>query len=343
MKKVPLFLFAVLLLWQTSSAQNFKTAGEYMSFIGLQHKTIAKDVLSYSSSVAHGKSARKVENKRQAMLQSIKEATKKVSSLQPYQGDKSLRDSTVNYLKTSFIVVNNEYEKILNMEDIAEQSYDGMEAYLLAQDLANEHMEKAEERLNGTVKEFAKTYKITLIESDGDDVQKKLKITSKVNAYHRMVYLTFFKSNKQELYLVEAIEKKNLNAIEQNKNVLTQYVTEGLAKLDTMKAYNNDRSLVLATKQTLEFYKNEVNTKIPVITNFLVKKDAFEKINKAMETKKENERTKEDVDEFNKAVNEFNSLVNTFNATTQSLNQERTKVVGNWSKTSDSFLDKHVP
>lgn len=344
MNKFLLFsTFLLVFFKEQAHAQTFKSAGEYMSYIGQQHSTIARDVFSYSSAVAHGKSARKVEGKRQAMLGSIREATKKISAMPPFQEDRSLRDSTVAYLKTAFIVVNNEYDKIINMEEVAEQSYDAMEAYLLAQDLADEHMDKAESRVNSTTKEFAAKHKVNLVDGSNDEIHKKLQVASKVNSYHRMVYLVFFKSNKQELYLVNAIEKKNLNEIEQNKTMLSQYLLEGLKKLDTMKSYNNDRSLINATKQTLEFYKNECETKVPVISNFLLKEDNFTKIKKAMDVKRESERTKEDVDSYNAAINEFNGLVQTYNTTTQTLNQERTKVVGNWNKTSNAFLDKYVP
>jgi hypothetical protein len=142
---------------------------------------------------------------------------------------------------------------------------------------------------------------------------------------------------------VDAILKKNINAIEQNKNVLSQYVAEGMKKLDTMKAFNNDRTMVNATKQTFEFYKTECSSKIDIISNFLVKEETFTKTKKAFEAKRENERTKEDVDQYNKMINEFNGLINTFNSTTNFLNQERTKTISNWNKTSQTFLDKQVP
>jgi hypothetical protein len=46
----------------------------------------------------------------------------------PWKGDRSFRDTTVAYLKLLYIVFNEDYGKIVNMEEIAEQSYDAMEA-----------------------------------------------------------------------------------------------------------------------------------------------------------------------------------------------------------------------
>lgn len=339
-------IIATVILFFTSlvlTAQDISTPGGYMDNIGKDHREIAKDVLSYTSAVAHGKSARKVENRRQSMIQTIRNSIKRTSGIPPFKGDKSLKDSTLNYLNTSLIVLNNEYEKILNMEDIAEQSYDAMEAYLLAQDKAYEHLQFAEDRFNNTYKEFAKKNNVTILENNNDELKIKLQTTAAVNKYHRMVYLVFFKSNKQEVYLMEAIDKKDIGAIEQNKNTLAKFTEEGLNKLDTMKAFKQDKNLVLAAKKALEFYKMECTTKIEILTKFFVKQDAFDKMNKSFSTKSPNDRTQEEVDEYNKFINEFNASVINFNNVTKSLNEERNKVLNNWTKTSQTFLDKYVP
>jgi len=46
----------------------------------------------------------------------------------PWKGDRSYRNSSVAYLKLVYHVFNEDYGKILNLEEIAEQSYDAMEA-----------------------------------------------------------------------------------------------------------------------------------------------------------------------------------------------------------------------
>ncbi|MFN3402692.1 MAG: hypothetical protein ACK40G_01275 [Cytophagaceae bacterium] len=338
-----LFVLAFLAITiQSVQAQKFAHAGEYMTYMSQQHREIMKDYMSYSSAVAHGKSARKVENKRQALLSTCKDAIKKISAMPPYNNDKSLRDSAVSFLKITYHVLNDDYAKIINMEEVAEQSYDAMEAYLLAQDLANDKLEEANKRLEITEKAFAASHNVTLIDGGNDELAKKVKITSQVNAYHRVVYLIFFKSYKQELYLWDAVSKKNVNAVEQNKNTLLKFAEEGLAKLDTMKGYNNDRSLVNACKQVLEFYKNEVS-KINTVSNYFLKEENFQKIKKSFDSKKESERTQSDVDQFNKAVNEFNTAVNEYNTNNTSLDANRKKVIENWNKSSSGFMDKHVP
>jgi ribosomal 50S subunit-associated protein YjgA (DUF615 family) len=340
-RKIIFLLLVSTFFALSTKAQKFTTAGEYMTYMGELNRKITEDYMSYTSAVAHGKSARKVENRRKEIIQSTKDAIKKISAMPPYKDDKALRDSAVSYLKLIQHVLNDDYAKILNMEEIAEQSYDAMEAYLLAQELASEKMNDAGRRLNAIEKEFAAKNNINLIESK-DELTTKVEKAQRVNAYQRKVYLIFFKSYKQEAYLLEAIQSKNVNGIEQNKNTLQKYAEQGLATLDTMKAFSNDRTIVNACKQLLEFYKTESN-KISSLTSFYIKEENYQKIKKAFEAKKESARTKADVDQYNKAVNEFNQSVNEFNATNNSLNETRNKLIANYNKAVDTFLDKHTP
>jgi hypothetical protein len=336
------FLFTFYFLNMSfSKAQTSDSPGAYVSFMGDQYKEIQKDMLSYTSAVGHGKSARKVESKRKELLQTNRTARKKIAALNPHAGDKSLRDSAVSFLDMYYHVLNDDYGKIVNLEEVAEQSYDAMEAYMLAQDLANDKLKKAGEMLSLTEKTFAATHNVTLIDSD-DEVSKKMKVASAVNNYHRTIYLIFFKSYKQEAYLLDAIAKKDINAIEQNKNSLIAFAEEGILKLDTIKAYNGDKSMIASCKQMLEFYKNECG-KIPLITNYYLKEESFQKVKKAFDAKSESDRKQADVDQYNKAIGEMNQGVNEYNATNNTLNNGRKANIDNWNKTSANFLDKYTP
>ncbi|MBD0256943.1 MAG: hypothetical protein ICV83_14590 [Cytophagales bacterium] len=324
-----------------AAAQSFAHAGEYISFIGAQHHEITKDLMSYTSAVAHGKSARKIENRRKEMLQTVTDARRKIASLPPYQGDKSLRDSTARFLLAYYHILNDDYGKIVNLEEVAEQSYDAMEAYLLAQELAGAKIDEAGDRLDNTQKAFAATHKVTLVESS-DEVSKKFAEATKVNEYHRVVYLLFFKTYKQEMYLIDAVDKKNINAVEQNKNTLHKYAEENIKKLAAIPAFNGDKSLVNVCRQIQEFYRGET-AKIAVLTNFYLKEENFQKIKQAFEAKREKDRTQADVDQYNNALKEVNKAVNEFNSTSKQLFEARKQMIDSWNKASQQFLDKHVP
>ena len=206
--------------------------------------------------MSHGKSARKVEKRRLEVLQAISDTKFSIMGMPPYKGDRTLKDTTVAYLKILNSVFNEDYGKIVNMEEIAEQSYDLMEAYMLAQEKANEKLQQASDRQNEMQKQFAAKHNITLIESESAS-EAKMKIASAVMKHYDEVYLIFFKSYKQEAYLMEAVNQKNVNSIEQNVNSLQSFSEQGLEKLKDMKGYNNDASLIIACRNLLNFYKDE--------------------------------------------------------------------------------------
>ncbi|MFI5220253.1 MAG: hypothetical protein ACHQNT_12270 [Bacteroidia bacterium] len=316
---------------------------EYMNKIGEAHRSVTKEFLDYTSAVSHGKSARKVEKRRSELFGSLNSAKAKVKNLQPFEKtDASYRDASLEYLNLCNIILKEDYGKIVDMEEIAEQSYDNMEAYLLAQDKANEKLEEAAVRLDIAEKQFAANHNVTLLETKSELSQKAEKV-GKVNNYYHIIYLVFFKSYKQEAYLVTSIEEKNINSIEQNKNSLEKISSEGLSRLDTMKSFMGDASLNVSCKKMLQFCQKESKEKVPVLTDFILKNEQLEKMKKAIDSKPQAQRTKTDTDNFNKAVNEFNIAVNNYNKVNKELNDTRNKLINDWNNTATSFMDRHMP
>ena len=89
------------------------------------------------------------------------------------------------------------------------------------------------------------------------------------------------------------------------------------------------------------FYVKEATEKIPVVSDYLLKQEAFDKMNKEFE--KKSEPAKDEVTTFNKAVKELNNAVKTYNANNNSLNQIRSDLINNWNSAVDTFFDNHMP
>jgi hypothetical protein len=336
------YLLLCTIIGCNAMAQDFANAGDYMSYIVKTEETISTKYISYMSGSSHGKSLRKVEKRRQDLINSIYETRVKINEMPSWKGDKSLRDSTVKYLKLMYSVFNEDYGKIVNMEEIAEQSYDAMEAYLLIQEKANEKLKEASAARSATWNEFAKKNNVTVVDQTSQ-LDMKLDKAEKVNHYYHQVYLIFFKSHKQEAYLIAAVDARNVNAIEQNRNSLAKYSTEGLAKLQDVKPFENDPNLKNACRKVLEFLQDEANTKIEVMTDFIMKSENFEKVKKAFNAIPAAKRTQQDVDNYNKAVNEMNKGVNQFNSTNKTLNDRRNVIMKDWNAAVQSFFDDHMP
>ncbi|MBL7746957.1 MAG: hypothetical protein JNM19_05985 [Chitinophagaceae bacterium] len=333
--------FFVLCFSFRSNAQSFETPVEYLDYINKASSELTAKYLFYLSAVSHGKSARKVEKRRAEVVNAISDTRYKIMAMPPWKGDRALKDTTVSYLKMLNIVFNEDYGKIVNMEEIAEQSYDAMEAYLLAQEKAQEKLTEASKKQHDMQKVFAEKNNIKLIDSESE-LEAKSKIVNQVMDHCNETYLIFFKCYKQEAYLMEAMSKKNLVSIEQNINSLKKFAEEGLEKLKGLKGYNGDASLIAACRNMLNYYKSET-AKVSKMSDFFLKEEDFNKIKKQFEAKPAGKRTQQDVDQYNKAVNDINAASNSYNTLSNELNKEGTSALNDWNKTYSKYMDEHMP
>ncbi len=340
-----MFLLSVLFLTGISifsTAQNASDASSYMRLIGNQYENIRKEMWDYTSSMAHSRSARKVEKNRIVLLKTIDKAMHDVKRMPAFNKDYSLRDSVVTFLTLNFNVLNNDFDKIIDMEEVAEQSYDLMEAYLTAQELANDKLDFASDRMDTMYRAFAKKNGVTLIENT-DDISKKLEISSAALKYYNQVYLVFFKAYKQEFYLMDALKKNDINSIEQNRNALSGVSDEGIKKLADIGHFKGDNSINSSCKRMLMFYKDEAENKIPIITDFLQTTDEYNKMVAMYQSKDRMLLTKEEVNKYNQAVTNYNKGVNKFNTINKSLNTKRNNNYDMWNNSVSSYMSRQIP
>ena len=340
MKQLFFVVFNLFVLNLCAAAQDYTAPVEYMNAISQQREGISKKFMAYVSASAHRKREKKVQALRAKLLDEVQEAKMNISGLPSFKGDKSYRDTTVNFLKLYYNVLNDDYSKIINMEEIAEQSYDAMEAYMMAQEMVNKKLEEGNDRMKLATETFAAKNNITLTK-DQTELGEKLTQVHEVNKYHTAIYLIFFKPYKQENYLIEAVSKNNITGIEQNKSSLLRYAQDGLEKLKNIKAFEGDNNLLSACKTVLNFYVKEVNDKMNTVSEFYLTKERFETIKKEFE--KKSTPSKAEVDAYNKAVKDINTASDAFNNTNQLLNKERNDVLNDWNKAVNAFFDEHTP
>lgn len=337
MKK--LLAIITILMSVYSNAQS--NAGEYMDRFSEDYQSIQESMWDYTRTISHGRSARKVEKTRLELISRSDSALKKAKSAPAFNGSTEYRDSVVSYFKILNLVLKEDYEKLVDMEEVAEQSYDAMEAYMTARELANDKQTAAAKMISEQQKKFAEANNINLIESS-DALDQKMIVADNVYTHYNAVYLIFFKSYKQEAYLINAMSANDLSGIEQNKEALIATVEEGREKLKAVELYENDATMVESTKNLFDFYDKETEG-VKNLQDLLLKKEKFEKVKTALESKKEKDRTKEDIDQYNEAVNEMNAAIGVYNDWNNKMNEERGKWIDAWNKAGDRFTDKHVP
>lgn len=341
MKKYLFFVITLIVSCVCAKAQDYDDhPGQYMDAIAKAHIDMDKQYMAYTSAAAHGRRARKVEKLRKQVLTTIEKSEDYSINLPYYKSDNSLRQASIDYIKMCYSIFNEDYDKIVNMEDIAEQSIDEMEAYILLKEKTDEKLHEAGVKLHAATVAFAAKYNVNLIEGD-DELSAKMAVASKLHHYHNIIFIVFFKCNWEDNALTKAINDKKLNDAEQARSALIKYCNEGVSLLDTCKGFEGDLALVASCKSCLKFYKKMAENDVPKVTDFFVKEENFQKLKKNLDSK--SSPTKEEIDTFNKAVNDFNVAVNTFNQTNQNMNAGRNEVIADWNKTGTEFYDTHMP
>lgn len=341
-KNVLVLLLTLVLLAAGKPNASAQNAAEYMEKLTTQLNNFSNDLFAYMSSVAHDRNARKVENKRKELIKTCLTGKKNAEKMEPFEGDAGLRDSVASFFNITYIVLNEDFSKIVDMEEVAEQSYDLMEAYLLAQHKASERLKQVSEMTVLEQERFAERHNIKLI-SKPDEKARKLEKAEKVFANYNQYFLIFFKPFKQEVYLIDALNRADLNALRQNMDALNAAADQGLAKLDTTKAFQNDQSVAQACREMLKFYKEEANDKGKSFITFLVQQDNFKKAKETFDAIPESKRKQADVDKYNAAGTEYNKALAEFNKNNDYLNKKRTQLLERWNKAGPDFLNRHVP
>jgi hypothetical protein len=342
MKKQLLF---ASLIWSSFcnhdlKAQSGNGAGTYISSISNAQVEMNQKYMAYMSAAAHGRRARKVEKMRQATLSSIDNSKTITIGLPYFNGDNTLRQSSIAYIQLCYNVFNEDYGKIVNLEEIAEQSIDKMEAFILLQEKTSEKIKQAAEKMHQAVKDFATKYQVNLIETS-DELGDKMEKADQVNHYVNQIYLLFFKCNFQDGQLVGYLNNNKVNDVEQARSALLKYANDGLASLGSLKTLNGDPQLAMACRRAMEYYKKSATEHIPKMLAFFLKKDSFEKMVKNFES--HSSHTKQEVDAYNASIADMNAASNAYNQLNGVTNSGRNQIIQEWESAQKEFLNAHMP
>lgn len=340
-KKIKIITVFLTLLSFTISAQSFKTANDYLDFVGKELTVITKNNWKYTKAIAHSKSDRNIMNKRKVLIKTVERAKLKIQRAEGFGGD-TFKNHVLDLMSLNESLLKNDYAKIVDMKAVAEQSYDYMEAYILARELADKKMAEAQQNYETHFYAYTAEHNINIVESESD-LGKKMKISGDVFEHYNDMHLIFFKVNINEVYLWEAIESKDISGIQQHANTLSEVAKEGLTILDTVATYKTDKSLVLATKNMFEFYIDEADTKVPEIADFLILNEDLQTIQTTLEKTPESKRTKAQINAYNSKIKVFNKAIKTYNKTNESLNKKRQSVYQKLNSANSSFLARHIP
>lgn len=331
-------MFTMFIATLSLTAHSQQEQLDHMNELTETFENLKTDLWGYMKAITQGKKARTVEKKRISLVNQYKEEKSRVSKIKSSE----LQVAMMDYLDLSITVLDEDFSKILDMEDIAEQSYDAMEAYMMAKEQASEKLNQASDEVLTVQVSFAAANGITLLEEEGDEITKKIEKASNALSYYNEIYLIYFKPFKQEAYALDAINAIDVNALDQNISSLESSAMEGMAKLKELGSYEGNSGLKVATDKMMKFYLKEAEESFPDISQFFMAKERFDKAAEVVNSKNKKKLTQDDVDKYNSASEEYNSAVEAYNSSIEKSNAERERTLEAWNKAVEKFFELHT-
>lgn len=315
---------------------------DYMNRLFTPFSDLDSKKWQYVKSMTRGKSAKKVESKRKALIDEYGSVIAQIGRVRTYKKDSLLRPAVMGYLKLTKQVLREDYGAIVDLEKIADESFDGMEAYLTAQERANEKLNQASLDVNEAYDQYAALNDVVINEGSTSKLHQKIEKGAKALSYYNKNYLIFFKAFHQERYVFDAISRGDISSLEQSANSFSSTAAEGIETLDEVENYGGDASLKIATKNILNFMKEQGENDYPKMTDFLLMQDEITSAGKKLEAKKQKDRTKKEIDSYNNMLKKYNAGIKDFNKNLDKLNKDRGNAIKSYEDAIGAFFDKHT-
>lgn len=314
----------------------------YMDEIGDRYTALSEEFYRYLSAAAHAGSPRKVDKRREALIETAWETFSEVRTMPSFRGDRALRDSSANYLRIYYRVLTEQYEQILDMEAIAETSAHAMEAYIRAQREARNRLDVANVRMLAAQKRFAAAHNIPL-QLRSDELFQKMKATNEALTFVQHLQLIFTRSHFQEMVLMETVSDRDSAAMARLRPALEESCDEGLDQLFALTAYSGDPILNDATRDLLFFYRKEAGTYTDLLQDYIRAEAGYKKARAKWDATSGTNRTADAAEAFNQTVRVLNEAADAYNSANREMNDERARQLSAWQLAYRTFLDRHIP
>ncbi len=345
MKKICFFTtsFVLSILFSFSlSAQTVEGSAEYMDELSPSFDRIKVKTWDYLSVVSQGRGAFLVESSRMSLLNEIIDAKEEMQLAPSFNGNDDFRQALITYFDKSAMILKEDFDQILDMEAISSQTYDAMEAYLTAKEQANGKLDEAYYFLLKAQKKFADDNKLILHRSDDDLVTKKIEKTGQILTYYNKTYLIFFRVFKQEARLIEAIQKNDFEDFLMHNKILEFETRVALEKIESLRPFDGDSTLLIAAKKSLEFYRREATVDSKVIEEFFNHKNSYNTAKAEFEKIPQKEVVQSDADKINAIGRSYNEAVQSYHLANKARNKERVDQLNEWNAKVEQFFKTHT-
>lgn len=341
MKNILLLTF-LFFTWNASAQMSqIEKADNYLEKIGTQFQNIRAQQLSYQSAVAHSKKKRQIEEERRELNKSQLVAKSVISKMACFDDDCALRDTVLYCLDISYKAYKEEYDKIIDMEEQAEKSYDAMELMMNIQNEVDNKINLAYDSYSRIWMNFANKYGIKILEDKSKEAQKS-KSNTETNTYLNDLFLKNYRIRVQENVFFNALSTKDVATMQLCINSMNENIDKTIAEIQNTPDFKKDLTVKNAYLKVLENSKINAQTNFPKIVQFFLADENFTKIKAAFENKKKSDRTQKDVDEYNKSLDIYNKSIGEYNATQNTAINNTNKINTKLDEILDAFVRKHI-
>ncbi|MDB5234108.1 MAG: hypothetical protein JWR44_1101 [Hymenobacter sp.] len=307
-------LFAALAL--PSAAQTFADPASYNNAIVNEQLDLLKKNLRYISKAAHSENDRKIESRRLEVVEQNKVAVAKLQHMAAYKGNTDLRASALNAFKTMLEVYTADYKQVNVLATTRTQSFEAMERYFAAQEVAEQKLAVVGDSLNASQRRFAKQFGMSIEPNrETTKLDEYTRQVTAVNRYQHQVFLPYFRVQKATAKLSDALNTQDAAAFEAARVTLAAEAEKSAAELSSVPAFRGkDVAYRNAARDFANLYVVMCAQQFVKISELLKQKDHLTKVD----------------------AQTINTNINAFNVQNQKFNEA-------YNRTAAAFMDTYVP
>ncbi|MFO7655814.1 MAG: hypothetical protein R6W78_02000 [Bacteroidales bacterium] len=322
-------------------AQISDSAENYIIKLRNEHQAILKEFLQYSGAVVHSRSKEEAAALQTHLITMVDNSLRRVSEVSCHNKDCSLRDSLVSYLTLVFRSLKEDRFQKLYFNNLNQLSYNEVETILSGSGIIDKEIHQKAKNLEAAQYLFAKKFNVVL-SSEKDTLSGKIELINSLNDYYKRIFLIFLKSYKLGYQLFNEIDSMGFDAAEYFRIKQIEATTAGLLKLDSIKSFEDDSSLIIVCSKILLFYQYEAKFQVPLIIDYLKRRVFFEKKNQNLPAESKNSLNDAGLDEYNRETEALNKIHEKVVVIQHELLQQRNGLIYDWNLLSRDFMKKHI-
>lgn len=299
-----------------AAAQTYADPASYNNAIVSEQVELLKKNLRYISKAAHSENDRKIEARRQDVVEQNQLAIARLKRMPAFKGNAELRAKALAAFQTMLAVYSADYKQVNAMATARTESFEAMQRYFDAQELAGKKLDTVNDSMQAAQKRFARQFGMSIETGrESTRLNEYTRQVEAVNQYQHRVFLPFFRVQKAAARLTDALNKQDAAPFEAARAGLAAEAEKSAAELEAVPAYQGkDAAFRNAARDYANFYVLMCAKELLEIAEMLPRKDRL---------------TKEDAQVVNRNINTLNVQGQKFNEA--------------YNRASSGFMDTYVP